>query len=1221
MADQYVYVKDPKYHWIPGLLVETTKDTATVSVAQYEKESEISGGSSSSSKRTSNITVRLKDYPNGALPLQNVKDGKVKEVRDMIELGFLHEAAILFNLKARHLRQNPYTRTGDIVIAVNPYQWFPKLYTEDNRTNYSKALVWEASKKDYDPRQDLPPHVYETSALAYKGLSLGGQEQSILVSGESGAGKTETVKICMNHLASVVQQEHKLDNDATTQDEDVITRVLDSNPLLEAFGNAKTRRNDNSSRFGKFVALQFLRQSSNNPTHLTLVGSMCEVYLLEKSRVVYHDDEERTFHIFYQLLATSDKIKSKFWKKLKNTTYESFAYVGDTDTSVIEGISDKDKFQQTLASLAIIGIKGELLQTFMTAICVVLQLGNITFGPSPKDSDHSIVSSSGALQDLADVMGINSKTLEQTLIERQVKVRGEVTMVPLNADAAKDSINALAKQIYDRIFLWLVRQINAATTGENKFKGGNFETIGLLDIFGFESFQVNSFEQLCINYANEQLQQKFTKDVFVSVFEEYKEEGINLDEITYDDNTHVLDLIQNRTGLLAMLNEECVRPGGSDYGFVNKATAANKSSPALIIPRIVHSNVEFGIRHYAGDVMYDATDFVTKNQDTLPSDLMECAQTSSNDIIAKELSPASLNKTSTTSRGPAKSAPRRSAKSNLVAPTAWTKYKDQLSRLMKDLHKSESRYIRCVKPNSLKKPKIMEHGMTLQQLRSSGVVAAVTLARSAFPNRLEHQLAIERFYPLWPPSVRRNKNESYDKQCSTLLSYALKKLENENGTKAFVIGRTRSYFRAGALEYLEASRLKGMEGPATVIQCMVRCFLARRVAYKIRHKVELEDLAAKAAYAVVIQCAVRVFLARKEYQVRFVDYMKQQAKLKKKEKKLKKLGTTATKIQKVMRGALIRMKYRPVIEKAIERSNLKEKVEKLKKKIAKAKKNQRKEMGKAQKGVDLDNMGRDQWEASVLAASDDEVALSETAKRVEHLQNEHRKLQIKSKTLEGMLKPLKKNFDTLMEENNGLRAEFAEVHKKNEELKKKNKELIERREAAEKKTKSMKQQLKSASIQVMPDAQGRLDYQKALKEIMTILKKRCHNKQIVKDATSIASDCQAAGKSLQAEADASERESLSPKVRTPKSRKGQRLGDSFSGLSTSERVIASMNNSSPGGLSALSKSPQSVGRIRTKNRSLVQGSLGSINALVSPGVHAEGKKKARARPRKYKSTV
>jgi myosin-5 len=490
MTDQYVYVRHDEHKWVPALLVKQTETEATVSVPDFKNEESITGSNTLGAK-SSKLTVKLNNYPNNSLPLQNVTEGgQMKAVADMIELGFLHEAAILFNLKYRHTKDMPYTRTGDIVIACNPYKWYPKLYTDENRTKYSRSLVWEAGEKDYDPRHDLPPHVYETSALAYKGLTFDGQHQSILVSGESGAGKTETVKICMNHLATVVQTQH---HDGVPvhanqqQDQGVITRVVDSNPLLEAFGNAKTRRNDNSSRFGKYIQLQFDQRGSR----VTLAGSTCDVYLLEKSRVARHEPQERTFHIFYQILAAADEVKGQFWKKLKGRCREDFSYVGPTDTEIIEGVTDADQFQHTLTSLAVVGVVGQELETLMQAICVVLQLGNVVFGPSPKDSDHSVIASAGELEDLADLMGISKNELETTLTQRKLKVHTEETMVPLSVEAAKDSADALAKQIYDRVFLWLVRRINVATTATTAGDTQDYGIIGLLDIFGFESFPIN----------------------------------------------------------------------------------------------------------------------------------------------------------------------------------------------------------------------------------------------------------------------------------------------------------------------------------------------------------------------------------------------------------------------------------------------------------------------------------------------------------------------------------------------------------------------------------------------------------------------------------------------------------------------------------------------------------------------------------------------------------
>ena len=490
----------------------------------------------------------------------------------------------MYNLKARHMASLPYTRTGDIVVAVNPYKWLLDLYSEERRHVYATALVFENSYNNNDggdPRSKLEPHVYEASSLAYRGLAVEGSAQSILVSGESGAGKTETVKILMNDLASVQRNaqhlrgrtivHHKKDVDDTPHSTSVIVqRVLDSNPLLEAFGNAKTLRNDNSSRFGKYIQLQFHGEDPETAARCgkqlpscVLAGSKCEVYLLEKSRVVSHEEEERAFHIFYQLLAAPENIKKEIWEGLEDTDNESYCYVGFTETEVIEDQTDGERYQHTVDSLALVGVSGDKLRVLMRAICIVLQLGNLVFEPDETDDDKSEITSTEELEGLSELMGISQPDLVAALTLRTVQARGEVYKVPLNPEKARDSTDAFAKEIYAKTFLWLVRTINDATCAEKNYDGDkrdDFGVIGLLDIFGFESFETNRFEQLCINYANEKLQQKFTQDIFRSVQAEYEYEGIALGEITYDDNTDVLDLVEGRMGLLSFLNEECVRP-------------------------------------------------------------------------------------------------------------------------------------------------------------------------------------------------------------------------------------------------------------------------------------------------------------------------------------------------------------------------------------------------------------------------------------------------------------------------------------------------------------------------------------------------------------------------------------------------------------------------------------------------------------------------------------
>lgn len=734
----------------------------------------------------------------------------------------------MYNLKVRHIREKPYTRTGDIVIAVNPYQWFDGLYSEDKRCYYSNRLVWENSEED--PRAVMEPHVYEVSALSYKGLAMGeGINQSILVSGESGAGKTETVKICLNHIASVQRGQHPPGYFDNTEYDPVVKRVVQSNPLLEAFGNAKTRRNDNSSRFGKYLQLQFQKNMESKTLVLKsartgLVGSKCDVYLLEKNRVIAHDSQERTFHIFYQLLASPQK--TQFWEGLEGATNSSFKYIGPTNTDTIEGKHDRDHFQDTVNALAVVGVEGQSLDTLMKAMCIVLQLGNLGFSAFCGDTDKSTVSTGKELMVLSALMGVSEKDLELSFTERTFQTASDTYKVNLNPEAAKEACDALAKEAYQKAFLWIVNKINKATCADES-NGKQYGFIGLLDIFGFESFPQNRFEQLCINYANEKLQQKFNTDVFMNVQAEYKAEGISLDDIKFDDNTDVLDLIEGRTGLLNLLNEECIRPKGNDMDYVHKALRINQNSPALLVHRT--DRLSFGIHHYAGKVYYDAEFFVSKNLDTLPTDLQQCAEQCTNDIINTERLDA-------TPRSSGRGYTRKL--SNITAPTVWTKYKNQLASLMSNLHKTKSRYIRCIKPNTQKAPLLMEHTNTIEQLRCAGVVAGITIARSAYPNRLPNSVVLARYSNMWDmekfPSKKTSEMSTAQKrQCDVqaLMECALKSKEtvDEDGNvvKAFAVGKTKTFFRSGALELLEAGRMTGLDVHATVIQRAARGWLAR----------------------------------------------------------------------------------------------------------------------------------------------------------------------------------------------------------------------------------------------------------------------------------------------------------------------------------------------------------------------------------------------------------
>jgi len=1130
--ESYIFIRDPEYAWIPAVKQSSNDKTAQVRVPQYPSEQATICDGGASAKGWEEEEVPLKEYNRGVLPMQNVDgNGYLKTYPDMVNLPFLHEAALLYNLKERHRAGKPYTRTGDIIIATNPFKWFTEIYTEKVRNRYARVLVWDNTEGD--PRSTIEPHVYETSALSYKGLAFDGNDQSILVSGESGAGKTETVKICMNHMATC-QQGPKATSSAMSP---VVQRILESNPLLEAFGNAKTTRNDNSSRFGKYIQLQFdmgdkSKQEYRSRTEATcvLAGSKCDAYLLEKNRVISHEPAERTFHIFYQIVAAKDK--SKYWSKLAGTNNESFRLIGKTDTDTIEGMKDGDHFANTVRVLEEIGIMGDSLMTLMQAIIMVMQLGNLTFKSDPSDDDRSQVSSQKEFSDLCDLMCIPEASFEVALTERTMKTRNETYKVPLNPEKAREATESFAKEIYGRAFLWLVRCINDATAAELNYKSGtmtDFGVIGLLDIFGFESFVRNRYEQLCINYCNEKLQAKFTKDIFRSVQEEYEKEGIPLDEITYDDNADVLTLIESKTGLLAMLNEECVRPKGSDQAFVSKAIAGNKKSPCLFENKM--NRMGFGIHHYAGKVMYDAEGFVESNQDTLPTDLAEAALLSSNEILSKHMSNDScqnFKSNATARKGEVKrSAPKR-AKSNIVAPTIWTKYKSQLSSLMAALELTSSRYIRCIKPNKPKKPALMEHLGTIEQLRCAGVVAAVTLSRSAFPNRLTNDVVRFKYWQLWDkdayPSKATESMSAAEKlkcDCDALLECALKPLVeiNPKTGKPFTIslvGKTKSYFKMGVLEFLESHRSSGLEEHAVTIQKIARGFITR-------NKINGSQNARKNGIY-IIQRWWRAMLAKnRALKVREV-MRKNQIKLAAKRKQESEEREWREQIERETREAEESAKkeykkYENRLEELDEQ--LREGEERHKDRCGDLgdRLSQAREEAQELKTKLEDELMYAGAEPAKLAAAQ-KTRLEESKKLIAFIQKENKKLKSSNDKAKREYKKLKETNERLVAANENAGQSFNMLSNQSKKLNNNTSNVNDNIEKFKATNAKLRDDLKARQAFYNAEAQIRLQYQKTLAQILDVFQDNCKDADLVEDVVCVALECESEAKSLLAAAEA-----------------------------------------------------------------------------------------------------
>ncbi|KAJ0409283.1 hypothetical protein P43SY_006780 [Pythium insidiosum] len=790
--------------------------------------------------------------------------------QDMCELHHLHEPAIVYNIRNRFFAQAPYTYTGKIVVAVNPYRWIKPLYSEALRELYTAH-----------PRDALPPHVYATSAEAFRNMKHHRIPQSILVSGESGAGKTETVKIMMEHLASIsmantneLKKKGKLAKPgpaaAATKDvayHSVVEKVLKSNPLLEAFGNAKTIRNDNSSRFGKFTQLKF-------NTDYCLVGAECRHYLLEKSRVVAQADGERNYHIFYQLVSAKE---SQFGFS-DSSSARDFRYLQDEEV-LLDGQTDLERYQVTRDALSTIGVSDDEQDQLFRALCGILHLGELEFVPVESDKNDSCLplaslsvdSAEGAekaaiqkqkveIQACADLLGVEVSTLCQKLCSRTVRARQEVYSVPLSALQAGNNRDALAKELYARLFAYLVRRVNNSIGHSQAGKLPSYLHIDLLDIFGFESFGKNSFEQFCINFANEKLQQKFTQDVFKTVQEEYVKEQVGWEFVKYKDNQDMLDLLENSMGLMALLNEECVRPMGSDASFASKIISLHESHPRLEKARL--SQMQFMLHHYAGQVTYDAEGFVEKNRDSLQSDLLDLLTTSANTMIAGVFGAASTendadlaavfaaatfddSRRSLTTRGSITSrgsvTGRKTA--SFMQETVSYKFKAQLALLMNDIASTEVHYVRCIKPNSKKSPHSYEIEGVISQLRCAGVIEAIRITRAAFPNKMSHEKFLRRFVLLKDTEQTEIMSGSTaaaacERLIQSLLGKDFKRPDDEDAsTPLYVVGKTLIYFGKDVLEHLEHRRTVFVHDCAVRIQRAALRWFARKRMGKIRYMV------------------------------------------------------------------------------------------------------------------------------------------------------------------------------------------------------------------------------------------------------------------------------------------------------------------------------------------------------------------------------------------------
>ncbi|KAM0846126.1 hypothetical protein ACQ4PT_055878 [Festuca glaucescens] len=589
-------------------------------------------------------------------------------VDDMTKLSYLHEPGVLQNLAIRYELNEIYTYTGNILIAVNPFQRLPHLYDPHMMQQYKGA-----------PFGELSPHVFAVADVAYRAMIHEGKSNSILVSGESGAGKTETTKMLMRYLAY-------LGGRAATEGRTVEQQVLESNPVLEAFGNAKTVRNNNSSRFGKFVEIQFDKQGR-------ISGAAVRTYLLERSRVCQISDPERNYHCFYLLCAAPQEDIEKY--KLGNP--KNFHYLNKSNCYELVGVSDAHEYLATRRAMDIVGISTQEQDAIFRVVAAILHIGNIEFAKG-KEADSSVLKDDKSkfhLDTAAELLMCDPGALTDALCKRVMVTPEEVikrSLDPYNATISRDG---LAKTIYSRLFDWLVDKINSSIGQDANSKC----LIGVLDIYGFESFKSNSFEQFCINYTNEKLQQHFNQHVFKMEQEEYTKEQIDWSYIEFVDNQDVLDLIEKKPGgVIALLDEACMFPKSTHETFAQKLYQTFQKNKRFVKPKL--SRTDFAIAHYAGEVMYQSDQFLDKNKDYVVAEHQELLSASRCSFISGLFPPL----------------PEETSKTSKFA-SIGARFKLQLTSLMETLNSTEPHYIRCVKPNNVLKPAIFENVNVMQQLR------------------------------------------------------------------------------------------------------------------------------------------------------------------------------------------------------------------------------------------------------------------------------------------------------------------------------------------------------------------------------------------------------------------------------------------------------------------------------------------------------------------------
>ncbi|XP_065090269.1 myosin heavy chain, muscle isoform X30 [Ochlerotatus camptorhynchus] len=736
--------------------------------------------------------------------VSQVNPPKFEKVEDMADLTYLNEAAVLHNLRQRYFCKLIYTYSGLFCVVINPYKRWP-LYT------LRVAKMYRGKR-----RNEVPPHLFAVSDGAYVNMLTNHENQSMLITGESGAGKTENTKKVIAYFATIGASSKK--EESTEKKASLEDQVVQTNPVLEAYGNAKTVRNDNSSRFGKFIRIHFTGSGK-------LAGADIETYLLEKARVISQQTLERSYHIFYQMMSGS--VKGLKEKCLLSNNIHDYHVVAQGKTT-IPNVDDGEEMSLTDEAFDVLGFTQDEKDNIYRITAAVMHMGGMKF----KQKGREEQAEADGMEEgdrVAKLLGCVTEDLYKNLLKPRIKVGTEFVTKGQNKDQVTNAVGALCKGIFDRLFKWLVKKCNE--TLDTKMKRVQF--IGVLDIAGFEIFDYNGFEQLCINFTNEKLQQFFNHHMFVLEQEEYKREGINWAFIDFGmDLLACIDLIEKPMGILSILEEESMFPKATDQTFAEKLmnNHLGKSAPFQKPkpPKPGCQAGHFAIGHYAGVVSYNITGWLEKNKDPLNDTVVDQFKKGKNLLVVEIFA----DHPGQSGGGDAGGKGGRGKKGAGFA-TVSSSYKEQLNNLMTTLKSTQPHFVRCIIPNELKQTGLIDAHLVMHQLTCNGVLEGIRICRKGFPNRMMYPDFKLRYKILCPQLIKDPC--SPEKACQIILTQF--QLPDEQ----FRMGKTKVFFRAGVLGQMEEFRDERLSKIMSWMQSWCRGYISRKEFKKLmEQRVSLE---------------------------------------------------------------------------------------------------------------------------------------------------------------------------------------------------------------------------------------------------------------------------------------------------------------------------------------------------------------------------------------------